>query len=333
MLSRVAERMYWFGRYSERVENTARMVSVTANLLMDMPREIKHLWSDMINIAGEGDAFFKRYTRTDERNVVKFILADETNPGSLICSVRNARENARTTREIIPTEAWEKINEFHLYVRKNVAKALKRDGRHKFLNDVITFCNQMTGVLFGNMSHDSAYNFIRIGRNLERADMTTRIVDVGCLNLIQEREDIPDAFDDMLWRNVLRSLSAYQMYRQHVPDRVNGEDVVDFLMKDEQFPRAVAHCLGELESCITRLPHNDLPLRSITHTQRMIKESKVEKLLESGLHEFIDEIQIDLGEIHTQVTQTWFAYNENIPIMLGKPTEPNVDIGITNKIN
>ena len=311
MLSRVAERMYWFGRYSERAENTARLASVTSHLLMDLPREVKHLWTDLINITGEDEEFYKRYTRTDERNVIKFILADESNPGSIARSVRNARENARITREVMPTEAWEKINEFHLYVKKNVVHALKQDGRHKFLNDVITYCHQMTGLLFGNMSHDSAYDFIRIGRNLERADMTTRIVDVGCLNLLQERADIPDAFDDILWMNVLRSLSAYQMYRQHVPDRVNGEDVVNFLIKDEQFPRSVTHCLIELENCILHLPLNDHPLRSITQTKRMLNEARVDKLLHSGLHEFIDNIQLDLAGIHAQVAQTWFGYGDS----------------------
>ncbi len=310
MLSRVAERMYWFGRYNERAENTARLISVNANLMLDLPGMVKHVWKDLIHITGGGDRFYRRFSRADERNVVKFLLADDSNPGSLLNSVRMARENARTTREIIPTEAWERINEFYLYVRKNVDKALKREGRHKFLHDVITNCNQMTGLLFGNMSHGNAYHFIRIGRNLERADMTTRIVDAGCLNLVQENPDIPDSYDNILWMNVLRSLSAYQMYRQNVLDRVNGEDVVDFLIKDIEFPRAVAHCLSELESCFSMLPHNDHPLRSITHSRRVINEVNVAKLMESnGLHELIDAIQIDLAGIHNQVGQTWFGYN------------------------
>ena len=111
MLSRVAERMYWFGRLNERAENTARLVSVNANLLLDLPKMVKHIWADLINITGGSEFFYKKFTRPDERNVVKFILADETNPASLVCSVKAARENARTTREIIPAEAWEKINE------------------------------------------------------------------------------------------------------------------------------------------------------------------------------------------------------------------------------
>lgn len=309
MLSRVAERMYWFGRYNERAENTARLVSVNANLLLDLPKMVKQVWADLVNITGGSELFYKKFTRPDERNVVKFILADESNPASLICSVKGARENARTTREIIPTEAWEKINEFYLYVKKNVGKALQREGRHKFLSDVMNYCPQMTGLLFGNMSHGNAYNFVRVGRNLERADMTTRIVDVGCLNLVQERPDIPDSYDNILWMNVLRSLSAFQMYRQNVLDRVNSEDVFNFLFKDMEFPRSVGHSLAELEYCFSKLPRNDLPLRSVLHTRRIINEIDFNKLMESNrLHTFIDDVQVDLAELHLQVAQTWFGY-------------------------
>ena len=308
MLSRVAERMYWFGRQLERIENTARLINVNANLLLDMPRMVKQIWSSLIDISGTNEAFYSKYLKAEERHVLRFMLADETNPLSLISTVNMARENARVTREIMPIECWEKINEFYLYVKRNTHKGIKRDGLNKYLNEVMTYCNQITGLLAGGMSHDSAYSFVRIGRNLERADMVTRIIDVGCLILLHKNEDIPDAFGDLLWMNVLRSLSAYQMYRQHVKDRVNGEDVVDFMLKDSDFPRSIIHCLVEINGCLAKLPGNDQPLRSITHTQRLINETNVNSLMEAGLHEFIDEIQIDLAELHTQVEQTWFGY-------------------------
>jgi len=307
MLSRVAEKMYWFGRYCERAENTARLVNVNTNLQLDLPRMVKHIWSDTVAISGVSNLFYRKYKKADEKNVVKFMLVDQGNSGSIACSVRYARENARATREIIPAGAWEKINEFHIYVRKNVERAIKQDGRHHFLSNVISFCNQISGFLIGTMSHGDAYNFIAIGRNLERADMTTRIVDVGCIDLLQDQPDIPDAYDNILWMSVLRSLGGYQMYRQSVPDRVNGRDVVDFLLRNRQFPRSVNHCLGELEKCFQELPRNDLPLHSVTRTRRVINDASISKLLQTGLHQFIDEIQVDFGGIHAQVAQTWFG--------------------------
>ncbi len=311
MLSRVAERMYWFGRYLERIENTARMVNVNANLLLDLPKSVKHIWGSLIQITGCNDCFYENHEKAEERNVIRFMLADELNPGSIIYSIRMLRENVRTTREIMPSESWEQINELNLFVKQNVRNALTRDGRHEFLDDIIHHCHQINGLLMSNMSHDETYNFIKIGMNLERADMTTRIVDVGCMDLLGQKENIPEAFESILWMNVLRSLSAYQMYKQHVHDRVNSKDVVSFLLQDENFPRTVAYALSELNHCVNMLPKNDRPLRQISRLQRIMGELDIEKMLASGLHEAIDELQVELARIHELVSHAWFDYLED----------------------
>lgn len=311
MLSRVAERMYWFGRYCERIENTARLVSVYSNLTLDMPGLVKHIWSDLVAITGDTGPFYRKFKAGNERNVTRFMLTDRSNPGSLICSINAARENARTTREIMSAEAWEQINGLYHYVRSHGEDALKRNARHRFLSDVIRYCYQMTGLFFGNMNHGNAYSFIFMGRNLERADMATRIVDVGCINLLQEQAHIPDAYDHILWMNVLRSLGAYQMFRQNVKERVNGEDVVNFLIKDMYFPRSVNHCLGEVEHCFARLPGHEQPLREVRQTERIVNRIDIPALMQSGLHEFIDEIQIRFARIHTSVGKAWFGYGKS----------------------
>lgn len=311
MLSRVAERMYWFGRYLERAENMARLVNVNASLLLDLPRMVKQTWGDLINITGSSDLFYDRHEKAEERNVIRFLVAEAGNPGSILSSIRMLRENVRTTREIMPSEAWEQINEFHIFVKNNVNSALKRDGRHEFLDAVLNFCHLISGLLSSSMSHGEAYNFTLIGRNIERADMTTRIIDVGCLNLIHHPDSTPETYDNILWMNILRSLSGYQMYRQHMLERINGEDVVAFLMRDKEFPRAIIHCLDELNECVSRLPKNDHPLRSISRVQRTVQELDVKKLMNGKLHEFIDTLQVDLADIHSQVSQTWFDYSSN----------------------
>jgi len=306
VLSRVAERMYWFGRYVERAANTARLISVNTNLMLDLPK-VKYIWGSLISITGYEDQFAQRFSNQDERNVIKFLLEDPS------CSIRKsvsmARENARTSREIMPNEAWEKINELHLYLQKNINLGVKRDGRHKFLSDVMAQCQELAGYLAGSMSNDLAYNFIKIGRYLERADMTTRILDVGCLNLIDPDHPEIVEYENILWMNVLKSLTADQMYRQHVKDRVNGEDVVDFMIKNRRFPRAVSHCLAGVNGCFESLPNSDQPLRSVTHAQRMINNNDVIALLnEQKLHAFIDQVQLDLIDIHEQLSATWFGY-------------------------
>jgi len=310
MLSRVAERIYWLGRYMERSENTARLVNVNSHLLMDLPRGIRVGWGSLISISGTADYFRRGDTRdADERAVVRFMLADRENPSSLLNSLSWARENARITREIIPTEAWELINNLYLEVKDKLSKSVARRERNRSLHQVITSVQQFTGLLAGCMSHHNAYEFIRIGRNLERADMTTRIVDAGSADLLPHLtggEDVLEPYDNILWMSVLRSLSAYQMYRQHVQDRVNAEDVVSFLLQDDIFPRTVSHSLGELELCLHKMPNSDEPLRAVTGVRRRLLTADIPALLESGLQEYIDKLQLEVADIHRQIAGTWF---------------------------
>ncbi len=306
MLSRVAERMYWFGRYLERAENTARLINVNTALALDLPK-VKFIWSSLISISGFEEEYSARFSNKDERNVIKFLLDDPSS--SIMQSVAMARENVRTTREIMPNESWEKVNELHLFLKKNASKSVNRDGRHACLKHVLKSCHELTGYLAGSMSNSEAYQFIKIGRNLERADMTTRILDVGCLNLMNTDHPEIQEYENILWMNVLRSLTAYQMYRQHVKDKVNGEDVADFMIKDANFPRSVLHCLAEVQNCFEALPNADSPMRALAHSQRMLNQKDVITLLqEDGLHDYIDEIQEDLGDIHGQLNATWFGY-------------------------
>lgn len=305
MLSRVAERMYWFGRYIERIENTARLISVNTNLALDLPR-VKHIWSSLISITGYEDSFFSRFSIQDERNVMKFLLDDDR--CSILSSVRMARENARTTREIMPREAWIKVNKLYLDVEKNLSKGVKRDGRHELLGDIISACQELNGYLSSCMSVNEAYNFLRIGTNIERADMTTRILDVGCLNLLNDENPETLEYESILWMNVLMSLTAYQMYRQHVDDTINGEDVSGFLLKDEMFPRAVAHCLADIRTSFNLLPNPEKPLKAINRAARVVRKADVAALLDAGeLHDFIDDIQAELGVIHNNVNTAWFV--------------------------
>ena len=157
------------------------------------------------------------------------------------------------------------------------------------------------------MSHGAAYQFIRVGRNLERADMTTRMLDVGSATLIAPGVQL-ERLENRLWTYVLRSLSAHQMYRQNVRRRVLADQVLAFLLQDTDFPRSVAHTLGEIASCLEhKLPHSDEPLRAALRLQRLVAEANVKELHDEGLHEFIDQLQLELGDLHQQISTTWFS--------------------------
>ncbi|WP_018862140.1 MULTISPECIES: alpha-E domain-containing protein [unclassified Thioalkalivibrio] len=307
MLSRVAERVYWMARYVERAENTARMVTAFHLLALDMPKSVQLSWKGLVEVTGNDELFDNHYQREDERNCVKFLLADADNPSSVLNSLRAARENVRTTRDLVPSEAWEVMNELYLFARDEIDQGIGKRGRFEFLSSIIQRCQTLTGLLAGTMSHDAAYDFIRLGRNLERADMGTRQVDVGALKLLKKNNDDPEPYEGLLWTSILRSESGFQMYRQHVKRRINGVDVVRFLLQDKAFPRSVTHALTQVQDALESLPNNEVPLRLVIQARRHAMNASVDELLaEDGLHDFVDRLQQDIADIHGANAETWF---------------------------
>jgi uncharacterized alpha-E superfamily protein len=306
MLSRVAEHLYWLARYLERAESTARLVNVNGSLILDLPKHARPEWASLIAITGADELFNKSYPSAAEGHVVKFMLADDSNPGSILTSIRVARENARTVRDIIPREAWEQINELYLKARSHLASGLSPKWRYAFLNEVILQVQQIAGIIAGGMSHGAGYEFMTIGCNLERADMTTRIIDVRSSNLTQASEALRP-FENILWMSVLKSLTAYQMYRRHMQAAVGRDAVVKFLLQDAQFPRAFNCCLCIVRGCLNRLPHNGDVLEALLPLKRFIDEAEPERSTQEELMQFIDELQIKLADIHGVISQTYFG--------------------------
>lgn len=306
MLSRVAERLYWMARYIERAENTARMTKAFHLLALDMPRSVTLSWRGLVAVSGLEPVFDEHYQRDDERNCVKFVLADAYNPSSVLSALRAARENVRTTRDLVPIEAWEIVNELYLFARDNVEAGISKRGRFDFLTEIIQRCQMLTGMLAGGMSHDAGYDFIRLGRHLERADMATRQIDVGAIRLLS-RKDNPEPYEGLLWTSVLRSQSGFQMYRQHVRRRISGPLVVRFLLQDLAFPRSVAHALSHTQIALERFPRNEIPLRLVMQARRHAQDADVEKLIGTEqLHDFMDRLQLEVGQVHGAVADCWF---------------------------
>jgi uncharacterized alpha-E superfamily protein len=307
MLSRVAERLYWTARYLERAENTARLVKVFSAMMLDLPNGVGLNWRQLVDVSGAHEYFDRNYRSSGERNVIKYMLSDTNTHGSVISSLAMARENIRTTRDLVPSEGWEHVNELYLFARKKLTGKTYLKDRHEFLSEIVMRCQQITGLLAGTMSHGPAYQFVRVGRNLERADMTTRMIDVGSATLIAPGVEL-ERLENRLWTYVLRSLSAHQMYRQYVRRRIQPDQVLAFLLQDMIFPRAVAHTLGEIATCFEdHLPHSEEPLRAVLRLQRLVAEADAEKLHAGGLHDFIDLLQLEFGNLHQLITGTWFS--------------------------
>lgn len=312
MLSSVAERVYWLGRYLERCENAARLINVYSAMLFDLPTGSHLGWGILIDIAGCNDDYEKLGQPLEEKNIVRYLVADAKNPASLMSSVHMMRENARTTREIIPAEAWEHFNNLYLKMKDSISHSLSRRGRQQLLEDVIGDCQRVFGLLAGSMNHDTAYAFIQIGRKVERADMTSRMVDVGSISLLPaftrdtKQRVILEPYENVIWMNVLRCLGGYQAYRQKMQHSVSGEDVVRFLLQDEEFPRAIGYCLKDMVAYLSKLPNNQDVLQAVARAKKVTTQADVSSLLQRGLLDFIDELQISFADIHEELNNTWF---------------------------
>ncbi|MCP5156946.1 MAG: alpha-E domain-containing protein [Ectothiorhodospiraceae bacterium] len=308
MLSRVAETLYWLGRYAERAEDTARLVNVNAHLLLDLPRGLAPGWRPLVAITGSEDVFQARYPDYEERHVVRFLIGDRDYPSSVLASLRMVRENARTIRDIVPREVWELVNALYLDAQEHVSTGLSKRGRHAYLSRIIRGAQTLAGMLDGTMSHDVGYEFLRIGRNLERADMTTRIIDVRSADLLAQADTELRPFENIQWMSVLKSLTAYQMYRRTMQVRVRRSDALRFLLQDQAFPRAFYHCVVAAETGIAGLPRPERAARVTAHLKRQAQQADVRGLADdaTALHAFVDQLQVGLGRLHEAIAGTWF---------------------------
>lgn len=306
MLSRVANNIYWMARYLERAENTARLINVNSHLLLDLPARVKLGWEPIVDILSFRDLFYKNYENADENSVIKFMLTDLDNPGSIISSLSAARENARTVKEILPQEAWEQINEIYLFVTENESQAFVRRSRYDYLKRIIKANQAITGLLTGTMTHDDGYCFLRVGRNLERAEMSTRIIDVRSASLLPDVDEDSQAFGNIQWMSVLKSMSAYQMYRREVRVRINREDVLEFLLLEARFPRSLLHTIEQVENALAQLPRNKTSIDKTRNLRSYLLNANPAKLMQDKLHDFIDDMQLGLIEIDVELSESYF---------------------------
>jgi uncharacterized alpha-E superfamily protein len=316
LLARVADDLYWAARYLERAEDTARIVLEHTNLLVDLPTSVPLTWEPLLAITSSDDAFAARYERADEASIIRFLLADEDNPSSLVCGVARARENLRVTRQVLPREAWEAVNDLHLYVAAHHAEGVTRPNRSRFLSRVISDCHLVIGILVDTMSRDDAYELLRLGRHLERADMTTRVLDVRAVQLLGAL-DGHAVHDNVQWASVLRSVSALQMYHRTVRRPVDGPSTVRFLLTDAAFPRSVAHCLAQSTASLEAIAAHtaptvvsaeaDGPTALVAAARARLRAEASAAVDGPALRGVVDRLQIALAGVHDAIAATLFG--------------------------
>jgi uncharacterized alpha-E superfamily protein len=305
MLSRVAERLYWMSRYLERTEDTARVVSAYNHLIMDIPKGAEPGWDIMVQILDAQPHFEQRFRSVNEQNVLKLLVADTKAPCSIPYSIQMVRENVRTTRDVLPEETWELVNELSLFAQESAPNSVGRRNRHAFLAEVISRCQTLNGLLLSSLSRDHAHSFTKLGRLLECADMATRMIDVGAGD-IGERAEQFSTLDPLLWGALLQGLSAGSAYRREVGPIVDRQAVVNFVFLAPGFPRSVKFCVREIRNELGKLSGSEEALKVVSRLSRRLNRLNKQEMTQAELHPFIDEFQVQLNNLHVAIQDTWF---------------------------
>ncbi len=245
MLSRVANSIYWLNRYVERAENIARFIDVNLNLILDSPTGMTQQWDPLVKITGDASLFQERYGEVLPENVIQFLAFDRDYPNSILSCLQAARENARSVREVISSEMWEQVNAFYMMVTEAAPKQ-NLASLHDFFTQVKLASHLFAGIMDATMTHNEGWHFGQIGRLLERADKTSRILDVKYYILLPSVHDVGTTLDEIQWMSLLRSASAYEMYRKR-QHRINPTVVAEFLILDRDFPRSIRFCFVNAE--------------------------------------------------------------------------------------
>jgi len=309
LLSRVAEAVYWMARYVERAENVARYITVNLNLQLDLPMEPAHQWQPLVNITGDMEIFHKRYGEATRHNVLEFLTRDHENPNSIFSCLRAARENARSVKDSITPTMWEQINSMYL---QSVARQADREWPLEEFQEVRMGCHLSQGITDATMTHNEAWHFVRMGRKLERADQTSRILDVKYFILLPSASYVGTPYDDIHWSAVLNSVSGFSMYRRKY-GRIHPKDIVDFLVMDREFPRSVYFCIrsaSESLHAITGTPMGTFQYPSeqlMGVLQASLNSTSVEAVLRGGLHEYLDALQVKMNGIGAALRNDFFA--------------------------
>jgi uncharacterized alpha-E superfamily protein len=313
LLSRNADRIFWAARYLERAEDTSRLVQEFGELFDDMPindpDENAFRWAPLLAVCGDRTLLAKE---ASERDVVDVLVCDPETDGSVAHCVAAARANLRTTREVLPREAWHTVNDLSMFVATDVARARDRRFRSHILERVANDSRRLDGILTSSMNRDAAWEMWRMGRYLERADMTTRVVGVRAAVLMAQAAkpgEPGDAlrYDEVQWMGVLRSLSALQMYQRSTHGAIEASSVVRFLLFDASFPRSVRFCLDEIDRSLDQLTRPDSVRVAVSEARDALMSTMATTTDGADLDQAMDWVQSLIGKVNGAITDRYLS--------------------------
>ncbi len=312
LLSRYADAAFWFARYMERAENTARLIDVNETFAQDDSGN--HNWASIIEINADTERFNALHDEVTSQAVLHFTILDETNPNSILNAVRNARLNARTLRPMISTEMWSHVNVFHGRINRLTHTDLALGRLNRLCAFVKESCQAHAGVVEGTLHRDEAWYFYQIGRHLERADQSTRLLDIKFHLLTAGEAATGDAADSRQWNAVLRSAAGYHAFRRIHMRGMNPVDVATFLIHSPDFPRSVALNVVAMSELLTRLRSRFRLRRGATALERLdeiqaaLLERTASERIHYGLNDFLDWLQLQFSALTRDLGEAYFGY-------------------------
>ncbi len=314
MLSRVAESIYWMGRYIERAENIARLIDVNLYLNLDLPSDkTARQWGPLVRVTGDETLFTKQYGDPTEQQVIHFLTFDPGYPNSIANCLQAARENARSIREIISSEMWEQINSTFLFFKDSKGGLESMDSPYSFFRRVRMSCHLFSGLIESTMSHGEAWHFAKLGQFLERADKTSRILDMKYYIILPSIDDIDSPYDNIQWSALLKSASALEMYRKRW-NRIDSRQVADFLILNREFPRAIHYCLVHAERSLHAISGSQVwgfsnsAEKLLGQLRSELDYAHIDDIIRTGLHEFLDGLQSRLNQVGSGIDETYFSH-------------------------
>ena len=317
MLSRTADHLFWMSRYTERAENTARMLNVSydTSMLPMRPEDAARAWQGVLSISELVPAYQARYSEVTRDNVLYFMVGDDTNPASIISCLRAARENARAVRGTLTTEVWETQNQTWLELGRQLKDGALGKDPGQFFEWVKYRSHLSRGVSLGTMLQDESFNFLRLGTFLERADNTARLLDVR-FHAIQrdyhgfdpKRKGVQQ-FDFYHWSALLRSVSAFEVYRKVYRDVITPERVAELLVLRADMPRSLHACMREVVFNLKAVAH-DGALESQRKAGRLLADlqySRIDEILDTGLHAYLTQFLDRVNQLGGCIAKDYLA--------------------------
>jgi uncharacterized alpha-E superfamily protein len=310
LLARDAEGLFWMARYLERVENLARLVDVTQSF--ESPGYEAEAWLGLLRINSDEENFIARGFSVDAEHVKRFYLLDRGNPTSVPSNLEDARTNARTLRPLMSTEMWRQINVFHRYVSHLTPADLHGDALARLCHRLRDSVQAHTGITEGTLYRDQGWYFYEIGRLLERADQTTRMLDIKYTALLPREGEAKRVAELTQWNAVLRAGAGYHAFKRMAQASFSGDDVVNFLLRDPSFPRSVLLCLRRTEAHLDDLrrlyglSRTSEAMEVAEYLREVLTEKPISHILATGLHDYLDVVQIHIQNLASAIGRSFF---------------------------